>query len=70
MPWRYGIRFPHQNGSANFLPYLTGKAKQGPRKKIFYLSDTADLTALRYNDWKALFMEQKAEGTLRAWIEP
>jgi arylsulfatase len=54
----------------NFLPYLTGKAKEGPRKEIFYFSDTGDLTALRYSDWKALFMEQKAENTLRAWIEP
>jgi arylsulfatase len=54
----------------NFLPYLTGKEKKGPRKEIFYFSDEGDLTALRYGDWKALFMEQKAESTLRAWIEP
>ncbi len=54
----------------NFLPHLTGKEKKGPRKEIFYFSDEGDLTALRYNDWKALFMEQKAEATLRAWIEP
>ncbi len=39
-------------------------------KEIFYFSDTGDLAALRYNDWKAVFMEQKAEATLRAWIEP
>ena len=32
----------------NFLPYLTGQAKQGPRKEIFYFSDDGDLTALRY----------------------
>ena len=54
----------------NFLPYLTGKAKKGPRKEIFYFSDDGDLTALRYNDWKLIFMEQKEEATLRAWIEP
>ncbi len=54
----------------NFLPYLTGNAKEGPRKEIFYFSNTGDRTALRYNDWKAVFMEQKAEATLRAWIEP
>ncbi len=54
----------------NFLPYLTGNAKEGPRREIFYFSDDGDLTALRYNDWKALFMEQKEEATLRAWIEP
>ena len=54
----------------NFLPYLTGNAKEGPRKEIFYFSDDGDLTALRYNDWKLLFMEQKEEDTFRAWIEP
>jgi len=54
----------------NFLPYLTGQAKQGPRKEIFYFSDDGDLTALRYQDWKLIFMEQRAEATLQAWIEP
>ena len=54
----------------NLLPHLTGKEKQSPRKEVFYFSDTGDLTALRYKDWKAIFMEQKAETTLRAWIEP
>lgn len=54
----------------NFLPYLTGEEDEGPRKEIFYFSDEGDLTALRYSDWKLLFMEQKAEATLRAWIEP
>ena len=41
-----------------------------PRKEIFYFSDDGDLTALRYNDWKAIFMEQKTQGTLRVWMEP
>ncbi len=54
----------------NFLPYLTGETKDSPRDEIFYFSDTGDLTALRYQDWKLIFLEQKAEKTLRAWIEP
>ncbi len=54
----------------NMLPFLTGKEEKSPRKEIFYFSDDGDLTALRYNDWKAIFLEQKAEATLRAWIEP
>ncbi len=54
----------------NFLPFLTGKAKEGPRHEIFYFSDDGDLTALRYNDWKAIFMEQKTQGTFRVWMEP
>jgi arylsulfatase len=54
----------------NFLPYLTGQEDKGPRKEIFYFSDDGDLTALRWGDWKAIFMEQKSEATLRAWIDP
>ncbi len=54
----------------NFLPQLTGKEDKGPRKEIFYFSDDGDLTALRYQDWKLIFMEQKATGTFRVWMEP
>ena len=51
----------------NFLPYLTGKEKQGPRKEFFYFSDDGDLLALRYNNWKVHFMVQDQEGTLEIW---
>jgi len=54
----------------NILPLLTGEAEESPRKEIFYFSDDGDLTALRYQDWKVIFMEQRAEATLQAWIEP
>lgn len=54
----------------NFLPYFQGEADKGPREEIFYFSDDGDLTALRWNDWKLMFLEQKAYTTLRAWIEP
>jgi len=54
----------------NFLPYLTGKKDKGPRKEVFYFSDDGDLTALRYQDWKLIFMEQRVETTLQAWAEP
>ena len=54
----------------NFLPYLTGKAEKGPRQEIFYFSDDGDLTAMRYNDWKIIFMEQRSPGTLQVWAEP
>jgi arylsulfatase len=54
----------------NFLPFLTGKSDKGPRKEIFYFSDDGDLTALRYDDWKLIFMEQKSAGTFRVWMEP
>ena len=54
----------------DFLPHLTGKEAKGPREEIFYFSDDGDLTALRYNDWKVIFMEQRSPGTLQVWAEP
>ena len=54
----------------NILPLLTGQADESPRKEIFYFSDDGDLTALRYADWKLIFMEQRVEATFQAWMEP
>ncbi len=54
----------------DLLPHLTGIEEKSPRKEIFYFSDDGDLTALRYEDWKLIFMEQKATGTFRVWMEP
>jgi arylsulfatase A-like enzyme len=54
----------------NFLPYLTGEERKGPRAEFFYFTDEAELTALRYDNWKLIFAEQRAPGTLRVWAEP
>ena len=65
-----GRKFKVHLDGYNFLPHLTGKEEKGPRREVFYFSDTGELTALRYDDWKMIFMEQKEYKTLRAWIEP
>lgn len=54
----------------NFLPHFLGKEKKGPRNDFFYFSDDGDLTGLRYDNWKFVFAEQRAEGTLKVWSEP
>ncbi|RKF19701.1 arylsulfatase [Alginatibacterium sediminis] len=54
----------------NFLPYLTGEEEKGRREEIFYFTDDGDLAALRFNQWKAVFMEQRVTGTLQIWAEP
>ena len=54
----------------DIMPLLTGQEKKSPRNEIFYFSDDGDLTALRYDDWKLVFMEQRIEATLQAWQEP
>jgi arylsulfatase len=54
----------------NQLPYLTGETHKSAREEFFYFSDDGDLTGLRYDNWKFVFMEQRAPGTLRVWSEP
>ncbi|HEY7091127.1 MAG TPA: arylsulfatase, partial [Tepidisphaeraceae bacterium] len=54
----------------NLVPYLTGQAKESPRKEYFYFSDDGDLMALRYDNWKAVFAQQRAPGTMLVWGEP
>jgi arylsulfatase len=54
----------------NMLPYWTGQTDQCPRREFFYFSDDGDLTGLRYDNWKVVFMEQRAPGTLQVWVEP
>ena len=54
----------------NFLPYLTGQEKKGPRNEFFYFNDEGGLMALRFDNWKLVFAEQRAPGTLQVWAEP
>ena len=54
----------------NQLPYLTGETDTSPRDHFFYVSDDGDLTAIRMHNWKFVFMEQRAAGTLQVWAEP
>ena len=59
----------HLDGN-NQLPWLTGDAAESARNFFFYVSDDGDLTAIRYDNWKIVFLEQRCEGTLRIWAEP
>ena len=46
----------------NLLPYLTGEEEKSPRKGFIYFSDDGDLVALRFDNWKVVFMEQRTPG--------
>jgi arylsulfatase A-like enzyme len=50
-------------------PYFRGEAKQGPRREFFYWTDDGDIAALRYDQYKLVFMEQRAHG-YEVWQEP
>jgi arylsulfatase A-like enzyme len=53
----------------NLLPFLKGEVKENPRKGFLYWSDDGDLMALRVENWKIHFMEQRAHG-FDVWREP
>jgi arylsulfatase len=54
----------------NQLPFLTGEADKSPREEFFYFSDDGDLVAMRYDNWKLVFAEQRLQGTMQIWAEP
>ena len=48
-------------------------ARAEPREMVAAahpLAVDAGLTALRFDNWKLIFAEQRADGTLRVWSEP
>jgi arylsulfatase len=54
----------------NLVPYLTGQAEKSPRDSFIYIDDDQQVTGLRYDNWKLVFLEQRAPGTLLVWAEP
>ena len=42
----------------------------GPRQGLIYFSDDGDVLALRFDNWKVVFMEQRVQGTLQIWAQP
>lgn len=64
-----GTNFKVHLDGYNFLPHFLDTSKKGPRKEFIYSSDTGDVVALRYNDYKFVFREQQAHG-LDVWLNP
>ena len=46
----------------NLMPFLKGGVKKSPRNEFVYWNDDGQLVALRYKDWKAVFLEQNHDG--------
>ena len=59
----------HLDGD-NLVPYLTGQTPKSPRESFFYINDDQQLVGLRYDNWKLVFMEQRAPGTMLVWANP
>jgi arylsulfatase A-like enzyme len=65
-----GKTFKNHLDGYNFMPYLTGQSKEGPRHEFYYFNDDGLLVAMRYNDWKFVFCEQREPGGFVVWANP
>jgi arylsulfatase A-like enzyme len=54
----------------NILPYLEGKEAHSPRHSFFYFNDDGQLVAIRFDNWKVDFCEQRVPGGFGVWAEP
>ena len=64
-----GKTFKSHLDGHNLLGHLT-KGEKSPRKGFIYFTDEGDIAALRMDNWKVVFMEQRCQGTLQIWGEP
>jgi arylsulfatase A-like enzyme len=54
----------------NILPYLEGAEPHSPRKNFYYFNDDGLLVAMRHENWKYVFCEQRLEGGYEVWSNP
>jgi arylsulfatase A-like enzyme len=53
----------------NLVDYLSGRTKDSPRNEFWYVNDDGQVVAARYQDWKAVFLENRGEA-FGVWREP
>jgi arylsulfatase len=64
-----GRKFKVHLDGYNLMPFLKGEQKKSPRNEFLYWSDDGELLAVRVENWKAVFEEQRNKG-LAVWREP
>jgi arylsulfatase len=64
-----GRRYRNHIDGANQLDYLTGKSKQSARNDFMYVNDDGQIVAIRYEDWKVVFLENRGQA-FGVWREP
>jgi len=64
-----GRKYKNYIDGYNQLDYLSGKAKDSPRNEFFYVNDDGEVVAIRYQDWKVVFLENRGQA-FGVWREP
>jgi arylsulfatase len=69
-PTAGGTNFRDHLDGFNQLAYLTGQEPHGARHEFYYFNDDGELVAMRFDNWKFVFCEQRAPGELNIWANP
>ena len=64
-----GRKYRNYIDGHNMLDYFTGKAKESPRHEFIYVNDDGQIVAMRYDAWKAVFLENRGQA-FEVWREP
>jgi len=64
-----GRKYKNYIDGYNQLDYLSGKVKESPRKEFMYVNDDGQVVAIRYDDWKVVFLENRGVA-FGVWREP
>jgi arylsulfatase A-like enzyme len=65
-----GTTFKVHLDGYNQLDYLTGKSPHSARNEFYYFNDDGDLVAMRFDNWKIVYEEQRAPGGFAVWQNP
>ncbi len=64
-----GRKYRNYIDGYNQLDYLSGKVEASPRHEFMYVNDDGQIVAMRYDDWKAVFLENRGVA-FEVWREP
>jgi arylsulfatase A-like enzyme len=65
-----GTSFKVHLDGYNQLDYLTGQQPHSARNEFYYFNDDGDLVAMRFDNWKIVYEEQRAPGGFAVWQNP
>jgi len=54
----------------NLVPFLEGNEQRSPRNEFYYFNDDGNLVAVRYQNFKMVFCEQRVPGGFTVWANP
>ncbi len=64
-----GRHYKNHIDGYNLIDYLSGKTDKSPRREFIYVGDDGAVMSVRYDDWKATYLENRAH-QLQVWREP